>query len=238
MRLVIIGDLHLDAQIAGRDYHADVLAKLRSIPLDGISCIVQLGDICDPDNGARTWRALDSMAAWLYSLPTTIPRISIVVGNHDRIDDVRAKSCISVLECIRGVTVRNQIGAQKLFVTHEGHVFWGLYVPWLSRAQGEVDVLADCQRELDRLAPGDSALVFCHLDIEGAVPGSESDLPRLGRQFLPNAVANDPRVDKVFAGHIHTPGKFSDKIEIVGSLECLGMGDRAVTDRGWLEVEL
>lgn len=235
-RIVVIGDLHLDARIAGRDYFDDVTQKLLCIPIDEGATgdlVILLGDVCDPDNGPRTWRALEFMSKWLGSGQI---HAVIVAGNHDVVDDARVHTCLGSLD--RAV-LHTKIVTQPQMVVVAPNV-WGLFLPWQSRAHGDFDVVASYRKLCtdNRLDDDAKILVFCHKDIPGAVPGTEGDLPRLGSQMLPQEIIDDERVVRVFAGHIHTPGTIG-KVEIVGSLECLGMGERDANEhRGWVEVNL
>lgn len=232
-RIVVIGDLHLDARIAGREYFEDIKAKLLGIPIREGDIVVQLGDVCDPDNGPRTWRALQMMSDWLGSHEGST-RV-VVAGNHDVVDDSRVETCLGALGNVGGTIVVTEPCMEYL-----GGSSYGLFLPWQSRAHGEFDVEVSFQLlcEANKLGPDSKILVFCHKDIPGAVPGSEGDLPRLGSQMLPQEIIDDERVEMVFAGHIHTPGTIG-KVEIVGSLECLGMGERDSNEhRGWVEVNL
>jgi len=227
--IVAIGDLHLDALINGRDYHEDVTHRLTTIaPAIGEDdLVVILGDVCDPNNGARTTRAQSTLARWVESLRCR-RRVIVIPGNHCVHDDVRAGSVLDVFK----THPRFQIIDRVEVLDYETHRL--LFMPWLSRAHGSVDVeglVGDAIGEDPRPVIG-----FCHLDIPGAALGSEDEMPRGGRLELPMSVVEDPRVERILAVHLHRAQTLG-KVQVVGSLERLGFRD-SDGERGYMVVEI
>jgi len=226
MRIVAIGDLHLDATIGGKDYHDDVAERLYEVNGSIADLVVQLGDVTDPDSGAATFRALATFAEWADFDQS----VYTLVGNHDRIDDARARSALDPLRFCPGIHVIDHPFCE---MTPDGAQL--LFLPWMSRAHGEFDHDAFLRAAVE--APARKRIVFCHLDIPGAIPGGEADMPRLGQQLLPEWAVDDERIDYVIAGHIHTPGRVGRNVEIVGSLERLGFEDREHA-KGYVVIDL
>lgn len=226
MRLICIGDLHLDCSIGGRDYHDDVRDRLYEIAVRPDDVIVQLGDIVDPDHGARTHRGLATFARWAHDLEWGNV-VHALVGNHDAVDDVRCTSALDALYYVEGVVLHSKVEVSPL--TPSDYI--ALWLPWLSPAHGSTDVLALARAAMEQCPLGDREykfIAFCHLDIPGCTPGSEVDMPRMGRLELPQELVDDPRIERFICGHQHARQDLQGgRIHVVGSLECLGFGERA-----------
>lgn len=223
-KFVILGDLHLDANLRGFDYFSDVCSAMTQVlqTVKKGDVVIQLGDVCDPDKGARTFRALSTLAQWRDEIHKLGAELFVLAGNHDVIDDSRCIGSRAVFASTIGP------GA----VTHPTiHSFLDqvvVFLPWVSRAH-----VPNPQEEMlntfaQANSSGDPVIVFCHLDLPGVMPGGEADMPRMGRLELPQSILEHEQVSHVFAGHIHKPGVYG-KLNVVGSLARLGHGEAADT---------
>lgn len=233
-RIVVVGDLHLDCKINGRDYHADVCARMDEVRkhVEEDDLVVVLGDVADPTGTPEMFRALTSFSRWASEMPTT-ESVVVVCGNHDVIDHAYARSSLEVLAGDPHLAVVDRV---EILEPQAKDGIRLLFLPWLSRAHGSVDV-----EGLAGEAIGEDprrVIVFCHLDVTGAVFGSEDEMPRNGRLELPVSVVNDPRVIRVVGGHLHKPQMIGEKVQIVGSLERLGFRDSDQDEKGFLIIEV
>lgn len=231
-RCLVLGDLHLDARLHGRDYHDDVSRILFEEVLPRVSSndvVIQLGDVTDPDRGARTFRALCTLREFLGDVKHRGARAIVLAGNHDVIDDFRCSECQSTLHGLDDVA--DVVEVPRVFEVG-GAVL--LALPWMSQAH----VKDRSQLMLDTFESTDASTIVAltHLDIPGLVPGGEADMPRMGKLEIPSQILESDRVKLVLAGHIHKP-QIVGKVQVVGSLARLGFGE-AKDQKGFVEVEL
>lgn len=246
MKVLAIGDLHLDlAPRGGVDRWSDLREQLARIEAaigeHQPDVVVQLGDVTDPGSGPRTVRAIDELTRFWSAVPA--PHRFQLAGNHDVIDHAGFSSTVASLRHV-GVTVfeaptRVQMGAK-------GPDF--LMLPYLSGAHAPDDggEKRTAQAWLDRDAATllwDSehlrrdVIVFAHLDINGAIVGSEDRMLRGGKLQLPAWIEGQDGVRLIVCGHIHRPQRVRAKIVIVGAIERLDFGE-AGDARGYLLFEV
>ena len=88
MKLLITGDFHLDAVTAGtprlhevREAFGQVIDRVRR---ERIDVVLMLGDLCNPDRGSRTLRAVTAGVEMFRTLvQQTGCAVVLVAGNHD-----------------------------------------------------------------------------------------------------------------------------------------------------------
>lgn len=243
MKVIITGDWHADAQIAGRRRVDEVAAAVRAVVARAVELdeageavgVVVLGDMSDPDS-PRCWSALAVVAEAMRALDDNeIPSLWLT-GNHDVVDDGHGSHCLQPLApLLRSGDVVGVPGIHFLGPWRDGV----LCLPYTPRDRTYdprvvVPELAQrCAEEGVRVSA-----VVGHLMIEGIGPGSESDEFARGKDvFLPleELAACFPGVP-VFNGHYHRRQTYRG-VEIPGSLVRLTLGE--ISNRPvWVEATL
>jgi DNA repair exonuclease SbcCD nuclease subunit len=179
VRLVVVSDLHADWSTLGVPRHDEVRAvaeaSARAAASERADAWLFLGDLCDPDNGGATMRAVAMMIDVVSGLLDGGVRCVLVAGNHD--------ACLDG----SGATTLSPIAAMR----HELlHVFER---PGTLRLDARATLIAlpfaagpnayEPARFAREAWPEDGeAIVAGHLTIPGMHPGSETtDMPR-GRE--------------------------------------------------------
>lgn len=241
MKIFLSGDWHLDLHGRGVDRFGDLEAQVERVKHKVAEhepdLFVHLGDVTDPDSGARTIRALALMRAFCDWVPC---EKRILAGNHDVIDDASYLQYRSAVSPLRGEHVHvHEVPAIEFVRGKDGHRVGLLYVPYVSGAHAPAR--EDGQRrsakefidhacaeallwaQIEKVA---SVYAFVHLDVDGALVGSEERMLRGGRLTLPEVLETDPRVKLIVGGHIHKPQRVREKILLAGSFERLDFSDR------------
>lgn len=167
----------------------------------------------------------------------------VMVGNHDSISDPERLSCLSFLNQIspvyKYVSLVEDIKFMKLGVFDSGPCY-ATFLPHISQALLEKkrldgSLLEDfddddltpqeyidgkCDIILNKEGKGSQHLVFSHLNVLGAHPGSEENLLKKSTVFLPKCFTTDVPLGYVkpdiIQGHIHS-NSVIDNINIIGS---------------------
>lgn len=250
MRIMASGDWHLDLAPRGVDRFDDlrgqvqrVYAKLAEQEPD---MFVHLGDVTDPDSGHRTVRAITVMREFYRGVPCLKRQLA---GNHDVIDDANYLNYRSSVGPLRDEDVHVIEEPELEIVKGKSGKVGLLFLPYLSGAHvvpgpdgsrmSAREWLEVSTRKALEQAELDSVPVyaFVHLDVDGAVTGSEERMLRGGRLQVPEILETDPRVKLIVGGHIHKAQRVREKIRIVGSFERLDFGERD-DEKGLLLVEV
>ncbi len=107
MKLLITGDLHLDAVTAGnprlhevREAFGQVIARVRK---ERIDAVLFLGDLCNPDRGSRSLRAVTAGIEMFRTLvQQTGCAVVMVAGNHDVVQDGSGLTSLSPIRVAHG----------------------------------------------------------------------------------------------------------------------------------------
>lgn len=235
MKLAICSDLHFDARTAGVSRFDDVARAFRIVAdkaieneVDVFAC---LGDAFDPDAGQEGYRALSIMGDCVSRLKRAGIESHFVAGNHDVFEQaVEPRTVLAPLRSM-GAFVHETPGEIQIYSTKflilPFTASWGAYDP---RHEAEVF--------LKGLAKNERAIVFSHLNIEGIVPGSESEEYARGREvFFPSDVLC-PLAKKhlLLSGHYHRRQVFKG-IQVAGSLCRLTFGVDEEVEPGYLLID-
>jgi len=246
VKTLVSTDWHLDQTARSGverwvSFEAQLARLERIIDQEKVDLFLHLGDLTDPDSGNRTIRALASTRRFLERIEC---RSVLLAGNHDVVDDsshgVGARATVSVLA---GLLVRvvetpatEVIGSKTI-----------LYLPYLSGAHApEVEgrrlsavewLETSLRSTFAELSADAKVVVFCHLDIPGATTGSEGRMLRGGALELPRWMEEDPRVQRIYAGHVHKPQVVREKVQVVGSLDRLDFGEE-MEPKGYVLLDL
>lgn len=243
MKLVITADWHMGLVSGGYDYHADIVRAARAV-LDTCSAeeadlFVFLGDLYH--DSRPTSRSVAQVIELLSELPC--PGL-FIAGNHDvgsgfvvnpslNPKEPRLLPTPDTLEPLRAIEWENPQRRFDKYVSSPGFIhadnlgFTGqeggfLCLPYVTDAMAKFAGVAGPQAWLDaevercREDRLEVLAVFAHLDVEGAVLGSERAVMRGKGLMLPEAVRQLPC--PVFNGHIHSGQVIGPNIYLPGSL--------------------
>jgi hypothetical protein len=217
MKVFITSDWHLDAVTAGVERHEEVAQAAWHVANAAIThggVFVFLGDLCNPST-ARAHRA-DRTAVQIASTLKAqgIPSFWIV-GNHDVIEDGRGTHTLAGVAGVMGDAVCSRPTLHG--IEHDTEL---LCLPYPA-ATNNYDVQAEATRLIGE-SKVPKIIVLSHLDIRGAVPGSESGDMKRGRMvWLPHheirkaAELAGKRIH-FFNGHYHARQTI-DGVDIPGS---------------------
>lgn len=206
MLSLVFSDLHLDARTCGLPRYADlevVLDKLCEAAHQlKVDRVVHLGDLCDPGPGAH--RCVARVVRFADALPC--PSVWLT-GNHDVVEDGNGASVLEPMKAA-GYTVIDSPTA----VDRGRQEIWLPYVP---RARAY-----DPSAYIEKLGGlgVDIVAVWGHLNLEGIVPGSETDHMPRGRDVFWPMAALDKHYPGVpcFGGHYHRAQEYKG-VRIVGA---------------------
>lgn len=236
MRVLVFGDLHLDASTAGVARFGDVERALRGAARLAVDerCdgLVQLGDLCDPGPQASRCAALAiEVAAWLAARGVWTRWL---VGNHDVVEDGHGASTLEPLRAAGSAVPpadRDHVG-RLLDVWSDPVAEWlsddvaAVALPHPARGRGyePAGFVSDLDLRGTRVV-----LVFGHLTVPGMQPGSETlEMPR-GREVLfPVAECLARWGDRVVMvnGHYHRASRrAAGPVVVPGSAERLTRGE-------------
>lgn len=248
MRMLVTSDWHLDWTTAGMrrlgDLEAAVDETVRYAIEQHIDVYAFLGDLMNPDSGARVFGCIELAARTAMRLSYAGIESHWLAGNHDVIEDGSGRTTLAPLKALQLREWRCDGHGHAQIKVHEDPTMVMLgncqvrlatlpYAP-LARAYDPAVFIASLP------ASDIPLIVAAHMtDIPGIVPGSETrDMPRgRGMPFPFESVAKDATPHKVLLnGHFHEQQVFRD-VHIPGALERLTFGEQHHRP-GWLVVEV
>ena len=235
MKIAVSSDWHCDWTTSGVLRFDDV-RKAAHETVDAardhkVDAYMFLGDLQDPDSGARVFHGVALSLAIAKRLSDLgIPSFWIP-GNHDVIEDGTGASTLTPLEAadIRGC-----------------HVMWYPEVlPLLSASvialpftptSHRYDPIAEFEALRSKAIPDAPLIVIGHLQLEGIIPGEETiDMPRGRDVFFPVDTVR-PHAALMMNGHYHRQQRHNG-VHIPGALQRLTHGEET-HQPGYLIVEL
>lgn len=217
MKIFITSDWHLDAVTAGRERIDEVSAAAwhiaKQTALQSNNAFVFLGDLCNPST-ARAHRA-DAVATAVAAYLRSRVQQFWLVGNHDIVEDGRGTHTLMGVDG-GGAQVCATPG---VFTPATNLAFVFLPYPAITKNYDVLKVAADLV-ERCRVS---NIVVFSHLDIRGAVEGSESgDMARGRRVYLPvdeirTVAERQSKNIRFFNGHYHKRQSLNG-VDIPGSI--------------------
>ena len=195
-----------------------------------VDAYVFTGDLCDPDNGAGTIRAI-SLAV---SMAMALARMSIpsywLAGNHDVVEDGSGLTTLAPLRALHSdyVHVLDKPGVHYLS-SHQCL----LALPFTASSHG-YDVVEFVLDAMEK-HPAWDMIILSHLALPGIMPGSETnDMPRGREVRLPLDLAK--RAKLTLNGHYHRRQVY-EGVQVVGSLARLSFAEES-HEPGFLVVTL
>jgi len=238
-KVFVSSDWHLDAVTNGVrrfDELRDAVQQTAQAAVDaGAIAYLFTGDLCDPDTGSALFRCVEvAVGIATFLAVHGIPSYWIP-GNHDVIEDGFADTTLSPL---RGV------GEMVYVLDRPQLVFLRDTIAMVALPFTSTALTYDPAKAFDEVAgdlpEGVPVIVAAHLNVPGAVPGSEThEMPR-GRdvwfpyEHIEQKLSGRERL--YVQGHYHGKGQVWPKgegvgepINIVGSLARLTFGERMNT---------
>lgn len=215
MTILFWSDVHLDAVTSGVPRFEELGAVLDVIedhamkPDNGVDTVVFGGDLTDPS--PEGWGCLARALGFDHRLRKAGKRVLWLVGNHDVVEDGRGSSTLAPLRGAGGEVIDQPTVIQLA----DG---WRLgFLPFAPRALAYNPSVA-VKAWASKVPQHQPDVVFGHLNLKDAVPGSEThDMPR-GREVqwpLDELRALFPDA-RLYGGHYHAAGEING-VHIVGS---------------------
>ena len=216
-KILIIGDLHLRAEMPYAEYFPDgrvaekkkVLEFLTKLS-DDCDSVVLLGDEFNARNNPS--EVIREFTAFVESFGNK--EIYILAGNHDLMSD--GKSAIDYMTEVKKPNWHIITNTVETI----GHL---TFVPYFYRTQFNAKTNSDAKKKLMKTIPK-GKILFAHLTISGMnFNGTTTDnLPEI---VLDHAEL-ESRFESIFAGHIHEPST-NGKVINVGSVFTAQIGEES-----------
>jgi DNA repair exonuclease SbcCD nuclease subunit len=213
VKFVLTSDFHHDAVTAGIRRDVEVEAAVDRSVAHAIEqkadawCF--LGDLCDPDSGAATIRAIEFSLYVARRLNAAEIRNYWVVGNHDVVEDGSSLTTLAPLKAadLPWTTVFDHPAGDR----HWSQNFVIVGLPFVARGRAY-----DPAAFVKGLSPAAQYVFLSHLQLEGAKIGSETvDMPRGRDVAFPTEVVKLFPTSRSFSGHYH-------RRQVVGGVQVVG----------------
>lgn len=241
MKVVVVNDIHYGLVTNEIDRTEEINKILREVAKHAISLlekdknviVVVNGDIFEDNKPSE--KLISSFISFINLFYGKNIPVYVVVGNHDAINDPDNLSCLGFLKKLKKgysyVKLIEDIKTLK-FATFDNGNLYLTFLPHISKAHLELSkrkykstqeyIDRKCRKVMETVKQGDQHLMFSHLNVEGLIYGSEENLLRKSRVFLPNFLImdNDPLDGRVkpiiIQGHIHKHQTFKN-VYVTGS---------------------
>lgn len=201
MRALVTADWHADTVTCG----VPRLPELERATEEMLECarkeadvFIFLGDLCNPDKGARTIAAMTMAAQFVSRLK--IPSVWLV-GNHDVVDSDCNLTTLGPLEAMADCVVVKELIS---FDCHGASLLCFPYVPLARRPPDWNEAVRHfaISEMAQHRHQEQAVVVLSHCtQIFGTIPGSELDMRRGPEQVLPAEIAE--RGIYTLSGHYH-----------------------------------
>lgn len=238
MKIAITADWHLDAVTVGVLRYNDLTETLRkmleAIEQEKVDQFVFMGDLCNPDRGARTLRAMSTASKIAKALDRMNVKSYWIPGNHDVVDSNEIITTLSTLAAFANVFETPEIAAPSKHVKF-------MFLPYMSKMvldQGAMNKWVEAELALASAAGKKTVIMFSHCtSVDGANTGTETSyMPRGKGQDLPIALLKKHGAI-IFNGHYHTGQTTDSGVHIPGALGRFDFGEQSNTP-GFMIVEV
>lgn len=232
---VVSGDYHLGLSTDGLDRSKDILSIALSIVQAAITekCkyFFHVGDLFDSEEPSP------DHISWIVSLMNILESYKIesyfIPGNHDTDGRVGRTHALQPFKRFP----YNHIHIIDDVEYIETKKFGFLFLPHIPKSvtiakanMEPTDYMEAKSREFyKQMSKDKNNYVFGHLNIAGAVSGSEEFMLKGDHETFPEFLKDAKKIQLIFNGHIHKTQILGDnKIPIIlpGSTECINMGER------------
>lgn len=241
MKVVEVNDIHLGLVTSEIDRTEEIMSVLKEVAKKVISLkeedkntiLVINGDIFEDNKPSE--KLISAFISFLNLFFGKEIDVFVVVGNHDSINDPENLSCLGFLRKLKKgysyVKLIDDIKTLKYDTFDNGNVYL-TFLPHITKAHvalsdGKYKTTQDyinkkVNKVMRVVGQGDSHYIFSHLNVEGLVPGSEENLLRKSRVFLPDSIImdTDPTDGRIkptiIQAHIHKH-QIHKNVHVVGS---------------------
>jgi DNA repair exonuclease SbcCD nuclease subunit len=236
MEVVWISDLHFGLKTDGIDRNEEIYqvtlntakyaAKLKKSGKDTVMVIG--GDIFNTNSPSEDQiHYFTRVLAFLHKQQV---KTYVMVGNHDVIFDKERKSCLSLIRNLNIISpfieLIEDITNIKVKTTDYGFVYF-TFLPHITKNNYEESLYKSpqdyinkrCEDIVKKVGMGSKHYVFSHLNVVGAIAGSEANLLKKSEVFVPECLQQTHiggELPKIINGHIHSFDQIGN-ITIVGS---------------------
>ena len=232
MRLLCTSDWHLDRTTLGVPRFAELERAVMQTVDEAIrnrATYLFLGDLCDPDAGVNVFRCVELAMRAAMALKQAGLKSIWLAGNHDVIEDGSGQTTLTPMRAIEDKYIKLFERPGRTKDAGEPHI---VALPFAATSHNYDP--AAMAKEL--LGGNIDNIVIGHLNIEGVVPGEETnEMPRGRDIFFPVDVVA-PKARLMMNGHYHTR-QVHRGIHIPGSLARLTFGEET-NHPGFLLVEV
>lgn len=253
--MIVFGDTHLGVQNYGISRTTDIFNSMNRIADTAIDkeedFVIHLGDFYHNDYPSPELIAMG--INWCYRLENAGIRTYILEGNHDK------KGKNSALNPIKEIDFEYIKVVSSPFID-KSQEYNMLFLPHVTKAQvidvNKEKIEKETDREkikklksidnylnevartmLDSINNDTPAFVFSHLNVEGAVVGTEEFMLKGQHEVLPEVLVKSKKIKYIFNGHMHKKQIIKNKILIPGSVEKFDFGERG-DEKTFIEVDL
>lgn len=239
VNIIVTGDSHYDLKTDGIDRTDDINdAKQQAIDyaveLSKKEKVIML-DLGDVFHGTHPRAEVIANVIRMYKKLDDAGIDTIVIaGNHDVIDQ---RGRTSALEPIAAA------GFNRIYVEHDinNYEFFNINIitlPHISKAKAAEEGFKSLQDYIDtkaaeiedELNPDDYNIVISHMNIEGALTGTETFMIKGAHEEFPKVIKNSNKINVIFNGHIHRSQIVENPngapIVIVGSIQVNDFSER------------
>ena len=223
MRVLVTGDKHLGLVSDGvprlEEQRRVLDAVVELARAEEPDVVVDLGDLFHvPRPGPDAYAVAFNYLRRLEKVAPTF----VLAGNHDKPSRGACNSLLPLGEVFEGGFV------QTVPLPMRSNVYSGnfelLFLPFVTEFEAREAGDTDTQSYLDRVVEGflgstrgrAKVLAFAHLEVPGAKRGPDDVTQRDVGTSIPRALLEDPRVLRVYAGHVHHHQEL-ERVTVVGS---------------------
>lgn len=230
MKIAVTADWHLDSVTLGVARFGDLSKALQEmmhvVIRERPRLFLFLGDLCNPDRGARTLKAISTASFYARTLYEHDIESVWVAGNHDVVD---SSDIITTLTPLGSMPFMHVVEKLSSLTIDKWHF---VFLPYISRVlQPDTDVRKYVERECLLAADkGHRIILAGHCThVEGAKDGNETTLMRRGRTMnFPTDVGRKHGA-VMLNGHYHTRQTTPSGVHIPGSLGRFDFGEERNT---------
>jgi len=241
VKVVVTYDIHLGVVTSEIDRTEEIMAVLKEVAKKAISLkehdyntiVVVNGDIFEDNKPSE--KLISAFITFINYFFVKGIDVYVVVGNHDSISDKENLSCLGFLKKMKKgygyVKLIEDIKTLKFDTFDNGNLYL-TFLPHITKAHLELcdfkykTTQEYINKKVDSImrvvGRGDQHYIFSHLNVSGVMYGSEENLLRKSRVFLPDSVIMDeePLDGKIkpviIQGHIHK-NQVHKNVNIIGS---------------------
>ena len=225
-KLAVIGDTHLDRSLFGYDLSDKIYKTLNEFfelcKKNKVGRAVHLGDFFDTPRPSQEHLGL--LISWCRLFESEGIYLDILVGNHEVVSGSTISSALEIVKTVGFKYVRVVDQCRTTNCPVMGHKI--LYLPFPSPHLYPTPKSYESHIESVFKGLGEGKVtVFSHLNLQNVFYNQQEWVYRGKDYFIPSYIMQDPRVDKIYSGHIHYH-QIVDNLIVVGAANKLRMSEK------------